>query len=123
MGSMTIWAQVLVRGLWKRMEFPELERGDLFRLYEDDGTPVDGGEVHIADAEPFERESLWAVKAHLAGRGEPVRYVDVDACSYCVMNNDSVCRAVSRQCPPDGVTPDWCPLREGPVFIRWAGKD
>lgn len=122
MSKLTIWAQVLVRGLWKRMEFPELERGDLFRLYDENAVPIDGGEVHVADDAPFERESLWAIKSHLAGRGEPVRYVDVDSCSYCVMNCDSACGAVSRQCSPDGEMPDWCPLCEGPVTITRVEK-
>jgi hypothetical protein len=105
------------------MEFPDMVRGDLFRLYDQDGTPVDGGEVHVADSDAFERDELWGIKSHPAGRGQPVRYIDVEMCGYCPMNHDSTCQPMSRLCPPDGVMPDWCPLLEGPVHIVMVEKE
>lgn len=59
--------EVLVEGYWVVVPFASIKQGDVFRLFEEDGEPVDLGQVSFAmtDAEPGD---VWAVMCEPAGR-------------------------------------------------------
>lgn len=61
--------EILVRGKWEQIHFKDMLPGDLFRLFEPDGTPVDDGEVSVAaSAVREEGEDNWGVQQEPAGR-------------------------------------------------------
>ncbi len=43
---------------WVQTTFPELRKGDHVRMFEDDGTPADGGEIWVAAGPAQERPEL-----------------------------------------------------------------
>ena len=45
------------------IEFEEIKKGDAFRMFEPDGTPVDGGRVIIADGDAFFDGQTWGIQA------------------------------------------------------------
>lgn len=55
----------LVKGKWKDVPFDKLQRGDIFHLFDPDGTPVDGGEICICLDNPFytSETKIWGVKS------------------------------------------------------------
>jgi len=86
-------AEVLVNGYWQNMTFQRIGKGDVFRLFEEDGSPVDHGQVCIAE-EPARasKDGVYGVKCKPLGReekpvdakegmiiwidGEPLRFLD-----------------------------------------------
>jgi hypothetical protein len=47
---------------WEPVVFSDLKRGDIFRLFESDGTPVDGGEACVAHADAVLRDLVWGIE-------------------------------------------------------------
>ncbi len=51
---------------WEEIEFEHLKTGDMFRMFELDGAPVEddeGNRIFVAVSEPFlTEENIWAVK-------------------------------------------------------------
>jgi len=67
-------AQVLIGGYWEDMPFMMLDAGDVFRLFEEDGSDVDGGQVCIAQGcATREPDGLGRVACIPAGRGVTAR--------------------------------------------------
>ena len=52
------------QGTWEEIPFQALTEGDLFKMTEADGTPVDGGQICIADSRPFPTEATFGIQCH-----------------------------------------------------------
>ena len=61
-------AEVLVNGYWEERSFIRIGRKAIFRLFEEDGTEVDHGQVCVAE-EPAQKtkEGIWGVKCRPLG--------------------------------------------------------
>jgi hypothetical protein len=46
--------EVLVDGYWEGCDFPDLEDGDTFRMFEPDGEPVDNGQICYVEGDVYE---------------------------------------------------------------------
>jgi len=60
--------EVLVQGRWRRRPFARLKKGDLFRMYEEDGCPVEELLVNEALGEVYEMGQTLGIKTRPAGR-------------------------------------------------------
>ena len=65
-------AEVLQNNEWTKVAFENLKEGDVFRLFEEDGSDVDGGEICKATSAPFEDDDVITIKC------EPVTPLIVD---------------------------------------------
>jgi len=67
-------AQVFREGAWIDIPFREIEKGDTFRLFERDGSPVEGATACLAMDDPKPtpaNEKVWGIEAHpIAGGTE-----------------------------------------------------
>lgn len=61
-------AEVLVAGHWQAIPFKDLKEGDIFRLFEEDGTAVDDGEIYEAETSAYVNDGLLTIKNRLGGR-------------------------------------------------------
>jgi len=52
------------QGTWEEIPFQALTEGDLFKMTEADGTPVDGGQICRADSRPFPTEATFGIQCH-----------------------------------------------------------
>lgn len=51
---------------WEPVPFSTLKRGDIFRLFESDGTPVDNSEACVARADAVLQDSVWGIEVQTA---------------------------------------------------------
>lgn len=61
-------AEILVAGQWERHAFSEIREGDIFRLFEDNGDLVDGGEICLASGGAAPCGDTFRVPSMPAGR-------------------------------------------------------
>ena len=52
-----------VAGHWEQIPFTSLEKGHIFRLFEDDGSPVDDGEVSVALGDAYQQDGTDTVQS------------------------------------------------------------
>jgi len=54
--------EVLKKGNWIRCELSDLKKGNVFRMFESDGTPVAGGKQFTALSDPYVDNGIWTIK-------------------------------------------------------------
>ena len=59
--------EILRQGQWRELPFYDLERGHVYRLFEEDGTAVDGGEVCLALSDAYQDDGVWTVRSEPMG--------------------------------------------------------
>lgn len=70
-------AEILVAGYWKEWPFGEMREGDVFRMFEQDGTPVDDGQICRVDGPIHEtvnehKHTTLGCKVQPLGRNDEV---------------------------------------------------
>lgn len=68
MKDVTRYVDVLIAGWWRRRKFSGLRKGDLFRLYEEDGCPAENLLVNEALGTVFKSGQTLGVRSRPAGR-------------------------------------------------------
>lgn len=63
------YAEVLREGKWLECTMKDLKAGDIFRVFEPDGTPLEanGKTEFVADCDAFPNNTIpgtWAIEAH-----------------------------------------------------------
>ena len=60
------YAEVRFDDMWIKTEFRELMECDEFKLYESDKTPVNGGQVFMADSYAYQnQDGVWTINCHI----------------------------------------------------------
>lgn len=59
--------KIIVEGKWYPVEFDDLKRGHVYRLFEEDGAVVDDGEISLALSDAYEDDGVWTVRSEPMG--------------------------------------------------------
>lgn len=68
MTDVTRFVDILVKGRWRKRPFAKLRKNDLFRMYEEDGCPVEELMVNVALGEPYVIGQTLGIRCDPAGR-------------------------------------------------------